>query len=616
MITPPQIVEVARIGARVRDHREIYEWASENVNFGNSEAFKGYYNANNVPWTKQPLRDLKDRTIRMVTCVMPPQESGKTIMAQTFLCYRIANEPGKMAFNTKTDTASRKFKDTRFKQMMGACRAAAAKLSDNEDDDKRGRIIFKDKSFLLIQGAEVDGNRQSDSIEVQVNDECHLWEKPWMKQMHSRTRAFRDTCKVLNISVGADTGSELEEHFLAGHQGEWSHRCPNCGKLFQYVFNQKKPNCNIRFDITKVVQHADGRIDLREFDKSIYVECPHKCGWKTGYDADLLAQLNLSGEYVAMNPDADPTRKSYHLNAFAIGRRRWSEILEPWVRLNIRGGLFAQDVLRNFIVEDLAEFWEDRPIIVSKELKLGSYSRGQIIRPGDWKDEWIRVLIADNQRGAQGDIPHRWFVCRAFSRDGRSRLVDCGRVNEWAELRAKQIELGVPDPTPQRPGPWTLVDRRYNPTEVDEVCSRFQWYGSMGSNQDEFIHGKGTDFEGRRLLFSEPRKIDIGYGTSDMARSRLFAIYYLWSSQRFQELLARLRAGRAEEFEVPSDINEFCPDYAEHINSHTQVIQRDSKGHEKRVWEKKSGWPDHLYDCETQAVMVGVMAGIFNTEKL
>ena len=56
------------------------------------------------------------------------------------------------------------------------------------------------------QGAELDANRQSDSVEVQINDECQLWLAPWLTQMHARTRAFRETCKILNIGLGGAKG--------------------------------------------------------------------------------------------------------------------------------------------------------------------------------------------------------------------------------------------------------------------------------------------------------------------------------------------------------------------------------------------------------------------------
>lgn len=595
------------------DRREIWEWAAENVDFGNAESFKGHYNVENVPWTREILRAFKNPFVRKVTAVMPPQESGKTKAAEVCLAWRIKNAPAKMAFNTTTNTKSGQWFDTRWRQMLTAVPSIEDNLSENRHDKTKKRIVFKDGTFLLIQGAEVDSNRQSDSIEVQINDELHLWERPWVTQMHSRLRAFKETRKILNISLGGDKPSELYENFIEGNQGEWSHHCPACHQVFQYVFDHRSPRCNIRFDLTKVVQHSDGRLDLREFEKTVHVVCPQPhCGHRMDYDEERLVQMNRNGIYVSMNPDANPENVSLHVNAFAIGRRPWVQILEPWVRLNLRGGVFAPAILRTFITEDLAEFWEDKPMVVSKEIRLGSYKRIEMAKPGMWKDEWIRVMACDNQRGKQGDVPHRWFVCRAFARDGRSRLVDCGRINEWSAVQERARLLGVPEWSAARPGPWVVVDRRYDPVSVDEICAKYKWHGMMGTDLDEFVHSTHSPHAGMRMLFSEERFIDIGFGTGDQGRKH--AIYHLWSSQKVQDILAQLRDGKAEQWEVPSDIMDFCPEYAEHLNSHRQMMEMTKTGQEKRVWKRIGGWDDHLYDCESEIVVLGLIAGVFKRE--
>jgi hypothetical protein len=446
-----------------------------------------------------------------------------------------------------------------------------------------------------------------------------LWENPWLTEMHKRTRAYRETKKILNISLGSNTNTELEEKFLEGNQLEWSHHCPHCGRPIQYIFDQRRPDCNIRFDLKAVATFEDRRLDLSEFAKTIYATCNWEhCSEKLVYDPDLWSRLNAGGVYVARNPKADPQKVSMHVNAFAIGRRPWSEILEPWIRLNLRGGIFNMEILRTFITQELCEFWADRPIVVNSELKLGSYLRKDMAKPpvfagtkcvSGWADEWIRVMAVDNQRGEKGDIPHRWFVCRAFAKDGRSRMVACGRLNEWDEVRAKQHELGVKEWTDSQPGPWVVVDRRWDPTEVDEICSKFKWFGMMGSDQDEFVHSQHSEHAGNRMPFSEERFIDIGFGTQDQGRRH--AVYYLWSSQKAQDFLALLRDGKAEAWEVMADIATFCPEYADHINSHRQRIEEGRKGEQRRVWYRLSGWPDHLLDCETMIVILGIMAGVF-----
>jgi hypothetical protein len=607
------VADIIKGSVVLPDRREIPEWAAAEVDFGNAEAFKGPFDINNVPWIREMMRAFKDPTVRIVTMIAPPQESGKTKGAEVCLAWRITTAPAKMAFNTSTNVSAQKWQETRWEQMHQAVPAMVKKLSPNPNHKKKGRIIFADKTFLLIQGAETPANRQSDTVEVQINDELHLWERPWVTQMHSRTKAYKDTKKILNISLGGDEGSELHELWTEGCQGEWSHHCPKCSQPFQYVFNNQRPDCNIRFDLTKVIQHADGRLDLTEFDKTVHVVCPRPgCAHRMDYDEEMLVKLNQGGRYVLMNPGANAEKVSLHVNSFAIGRRRWSEILLPWVRMNLRGGIFAPDILRTFICEELAEFWKEKPMVVSSEIRLGSYTRAEILKPGMWQDEWIRVFLGDNQRGSKGDVPHRWYLCRAFARDGRSRLVDCGRINEWSKFRDKQIELGVPEWSTARPGPWTCVDRRYNPVEVDEICARYKWFGLMGDDSEAYLHSKDSPHAGKLMPFSEARYIDIGFGTQDQGRRH--AIYHLWSSQKVQDMLAILRDGKANSYEVPSDIMTWCPEYADHINSHRQVMEQTRVGQEKRVWKRIGGWPDHLYDCECEAIVLGLMAGVFKPE--
>jgi hypothetical protein len=275
--------------------------------------------------------------------------------------------------------------------------------------------------------------------------------------------------------------------------------------------------------------------------------------------------------------------------------------------LHIRGGVFAPEVLKEFITKKLAEFWDEKPFAVTTELKLSGFARAEILKPKSWRDELFRVMCCDNQRGAKGDIPHRWFGCVAFAKDGTLRLVDAGRINEWVDLKKKQVELGVPDPTEQAPGPWVVVDRRHDPVTVDEICAKYKWYGAMGAVQEEFLHPQYSQFAGTRQLFSEHRMIDIGFGTEAMGRT--FATYFLWSSQRVQDLFAQLR--NAGQVQFPRDIGEWCPEAATHINSHRQFMEADRTGQEKRTWKRIGDTPDHLYDIMCEAVVVGCMAGIY-----
>ncbi|MBS0328233.1 MAG: phage terminase large subunit family protein [Proteobacteria bacterium] len=611
------VEQTFRQSAPLPDDEEIWDWAARHCDFGTAEAKKGRYNVANYPWTKDWLRAFRDPTVRQIGIYAPPQESGKTTAAQVCMGWRIDRMPAKMAFNTTTNVKAKKWSETRWDQTVTYMPVIADKFAPGLHKQKKDLVKFVDGTFLMIQGAEVDANRQSDTIEVQINDERMLWERPWASEMHNRTLAYLETRKILDLGLGGKTGTEWHEQWLEGTQKEWSHHCPKCRRIFQYIFDHKNPKCSVRFDLTKARLYSDGRLDLREFEPTIHIRCPH-CAEKFGYDAELWERMNAEGEYVQMNPTADPKKETFHVNAFAIGRRPFVEILKPWVRMNLRGGIFNMEALQTFITHELCEFWEDRPIVVNADVKLGSYHRADVLQPpvfkdgkcvSGWADEWIRVLVGDNQQGEKGDVKHRWFLCRAFSKDGRSRLVDCGRLDHWESVEDKRKELGVPAWSEDLPGPWVAFDRRFDPIEVDDICSRYRWYGMMGADRPYFLHGPASEHAGKQMPFSEEQYVDVGFGTSEQGRKH--AIYYYFASQRVQDFLALLRGGKAETWELPADLASFCPEYVEHINAHRQKVVEGKNGTETRVWYKLSGWDDHLNDCEQEAVVLGLMAGVF-----
>lgn len=620
------VEELLRASAPLPDRREIWEWAGGSkpdgsdaaVDFGNLYAHKGPYRVENTPWTREILRAFRDPRCREITAPMPPQESGKTLAAQVCIAERIVRKPACMQWNNVTNVKAKAFAETKWRQTVKSCAAVSARFSDDRHDTKKSLIIFRDSTYLMIQGAEVDANRQGDSAEVQVNDECQLWEEPWLEEMHTRTLSYRHTAKKLNLGLGGTTGTAWHTRWIESSQGEWSHRCPECRRLFQYRFNMRsRTGSNIHFDPTRIKVQTDGTIDFTDFHPTVYVTCPHEhCSHRLDYDEHLLARLNRNGEYVHANPAAQPTHIGVHANSFAIGAEPWGKIVEPWIRATIGRSVFATSLLKKFIQARLAEFWEERPIIVKKDAKIGDYTRAEARVVGFWKDEWIRVMAIDNQLGAQGDIPHRWFLAVAFSQRGEMRVIDCGRLNEWEDVRKKQLELGIPDWTPARPGPWVVCDRRHKPVEVDEICARYRWFGMLGTDSEEFLHPAGSPWEGQKVIFSDVRQIELGFGKTPeaanalVAEGRSVACYYLYAKQKIEDILATIRAGKAEPLEWPRDIEEFCPEYSTHMNSHHQVTESTKNG-DRLVWRGIGHTPDHLLDCATEVVVMGLMAGVF-----
>src|SRR5262245_43377724 len=223
----------------IPDQREVWEWAAENIDFGRTTAFSGRYDVENVPWTREILRTINDAKVREVTIVGPPQDSGKTKLAEVYLAKRICTAPANAAWNQATNVKAEAWSETRWEPMLNSVAGIKDQFSQNQHLKKKRRIVFKNSTFLLIQGAETKANRAGDSVEVQVNDDVYLWEKTWLSEMRERTNAFRETRKIINISVGGRKKSDLEERFLAGDQRELSHVCERCGSVFDYVFDHR-----------------------------------------------------------------------------------------------------------------------------------------------------------------------------------------------------------------------------------------------------------------------------------------------------------------------------------------------------------------------------------------
>jgi len=136
------VEQLIRESLPLPDRRQIWEWAADHVDFGNSTSFRGPFDVENVPWIRGFMRAMHDPHVRRVSFIGPPQESGKTKATEVFLCYRVTNSPANMAFNHTTNENALKWRETRWRQMMTACNALLNRLSDDPNDTKRKRIAL------------------------------------------------------------------------------------------------------------------------------------------------------------------------------------------------------------------------------------------------------------------------------------------------------------------------------------------------------------------------------------------------------------------------------------------------------------------------------------------
>lgn len=597
---------------QVKDNRTIIEWLSDNVRFGANSSFQGPFNIDNVPWTRRIYELWQDPGTRYVSISGAPQYSGKTVVAQCCMAWQVANDPAPMGYYAEIDSKAKRFADTRWRPMIDACPAVRHHILS----DTKQRTIFKDGSFLVILGAESDANRQSDSLRVVVKDEAWHYKSNWNKEIDDRTGSFEVTkdWKILSLGYGGMVGHDFVSNYNEGSQEVWEVPCPHCGGYHDYKWDRDNGGVfrwEKKFD-------ADGSTLLvNETLNTLHIECPH-CGGKIWYNEGERKKANESGRWRVTNRDAKPGHYSFRIPRFVNPSADWRDIVRMWLRISDGQGVGKRDALKDFIMKELAEQWEDRPLVKRSDLPKGNYTRQQMLN-GEWEDELTlpgghraRIATVDYQHGAKGEGEHMWFVVRAFSATGESRLVDCGKVYDWNDLNERLIECGVPPAFGGNPmGATVFVDCAWKQDVVFEKCAKFGWLGVRGEDTTDrryngmYLHtirrksGRST-----KVLrhYSELNRGQLGIGVKSAFRG--YAPWRRLNNHGLENILYELRSGANAQWTVPEDIDEFCPDYAVHMSNKIFVnIAKDGAKPEYR-WQlagRAETHPDHLYDCEKYA---------------
>ncbi len=603
-----------RLAFVVADQRGIAEWAKDNIKFGPASPFPGPYDADNLPHTKRILEAYEDPDVRKITVCGCPQESGKTVAAQVCMAWQEVNDPATMGFYTDNDTKASTFATTRWKQMQDSCEA----LSERIDSATKKQTVFKDGSFILIRGAEAEGNRQSDTLRIVIMDEAWRYPAGWMSDIQNRTGSFHRTndYKIMSMGTGGVVGSDFHNEHWEGTREVFETPCPHCGEYHGFTWDIKAGGV---FRWTEI-EKPEGGIDYKASGQTAYIECPH-CKEAIHYDADERLKLNRRGRWRATNPDADPSNVSLTIPIFAVGSD-WRKFVEQWLRAVKGNSIGRTEAMMKLIQHGLAEFWEDRAIIEKKDLPYGGYTREDMLT-GRWEREVVRIGTVDYQEGMRDDREHFWFAVRAYAENGDSRLVDCGRIDDSADVDARMEECGLVEvPLSRQQYSRVFMDCAHKPNVVFDLCMRYSWMGIRGEDRDTKNHGgqyihtiqkvKGGPVFKVFRNYSELKWYATGIGTK-RKRSEVMAPWFSVNNQGCEDILYEMRAGKALSWTVPDDIDEWCPEYADQINSHAKKNVSKNPAKEDYRWTlvgNSESNPDHLYDCEKYQVAAALRAGV------
>lgn len=358
--------------------------------------------------------------------------------------------------------------------------------------------------------------------------------------------------------------------------------CPTCAACTKWDLK------NLKFE----TKGEDGaQLEDFEIANSAQYECP-ACGTRYADKPEVRRELSASSRYVATNPSAMPGCHGWHVSALALFHERWGDLALAWHRAHRALSLGDREPLRIFVQKRLAEFWREEESAPDVTLGGCGYTKAEYEAGEPWDDEQfnsrfspvLRAITVDRQRD------HRWVLCRAWKRDGSSRLLWEGRLNTSEDIESLRRRMNVR-------AQYVFQDAQWETGQVYDECVRYGWVALHGSKDDGFMHFP-KNRPAVKKFFSEIKRASApGGGT---------AYYIFWSASKVKDVLANLRDCKGAKWETPDDASQ---DYHQQIVSEVKkdVVNKTTKATDSR-WVKIRK-DNHLWDCEAMQTVFAIFNG-------
>lgn len=568
------------------DRRPIYAWARDNLVLPAAYAVPGPVDFASSRYLMAPLDAVQSEVVRSVTCYGAIQ-TGKSLMVETAIPWVIANAPGPIMWTMQSDEDAKEQAQTRFNELLRTCKPVAAIMPQDRHKATTTETYFGN-FFLLLNGANLN-NLQSKSIRWKFNSEVWLWKQGLLKHAEGRVSKFEETqsSKIFNESQGGTAGDDMDLAWGAGHCGIWHVRCAACAQLVPLDFFARMDDDAEKYAGVVWADDAkrpDGSYNIGRAADSARWKC-RKCGHEHANTAAVRAAWNASGEYVAENPTAPESLRSFRWNALVS--RDLGALVSEWLAARDQKKRGIMQPTRDFYQKRLAMPWKPEEEIETFVLHGDGYRLADLIAAPAVKiaNEVARLLTADRQRD------HWWVCVRAWRSDGGSRLLYYSRAQTIDEVREIQRRHGVEDQL-------TFQDAQHATAEVYADCVRFGWTALHGSGEESFAHHLRSGKEVRRF-YSVLKQASVPGG---------LAPYVHWASEPVKDTLHQLRTGRGAAWQTPDDPPE-C--YVKQLSG-DQKRERINKRTGRLVWRWQRVGENHAWDCEAMQVAAALMLRILS----
>lgn len=580
---------------RPRERENVVSWCEKHIEEIPYSPIRGRFSAKNSPFCAPVMEAIADDSVRRVVlsaCV----QSGKTLAPELTLCYLIANAPGPALWLDVIDDSAKDQSQSRLQPLFENCEPVRALFPLDKNKKRNRAIAFENGMMLWIGGANNKNNLQRRSIRYVFGDETWLWKKDRMKEAEARTSAFGARGKCVFMSQGSFVGDDTARAFEESDAREWMVPCPHCG-AFQAMRWK-----NVAWD--SAAKDENGNWILARVRDSVAYRCEH-CGKSWANTDKMRAALNAAGKFVATNANPRNGCAGFHWNA--LSTMDWADLAEEYlnaVRHSRRGDTSSLQV---FYQKRMAEPWgveiddDDAGLSAVTDECTGyvfgeewgqeavfDRERSLWISLDDWKASGVNSAPEIRLRFMTVDVQMDYFywVVRAWSKEGHSRLVARGMAVSTDDLERARAENGVQPKL-------LFIDAGFRTQIIKTLCVNRGYTALMGDRRKAFPHRIG----GRTVFkpYSPPQV----FSGNDGAVGRMF----LFSTLATKDTLAEIRAGKTDmRWELPRDID---VKYYKQINA-------EYFDAEKQLWICPPGKENHFFDCESMqiaAALIGKLIG-------
>ncbi len=568
---------------------DIHEWATKHVVLPSGYNPSGPFAIGPSQYMIEPLQALKDKSIREVNIMASPR-TAKTLTAELWLMWLIANNPGHTLWLQSGDEMIEKIGPMRMVPLIKHCEPVKTLIPDAQ------RFALTNKKYkfphmeIHLSGAKINALQSIGYTNI-IYDEVWLTEQGFIDEARTRLQDFPHTSKFLLISQGGNEGTDWAKTFNDAPIYEWGFMCPKCDRpqVFSWSFRRADGSYSgVNWDPLCKVK---GQWDLDKAGDSAYIEC-HYCRHHINDTPLERRYLNDNGLYINTKKDGNPSRKSFRWNALA----------------NMKTSL--KELVVEYLQADACREYNKTPMTIFTQKRLAK-------TPETKKERNILNIMSAEYDPAEGDIKFMtcdvqketmpWLI-RAWKNDGSSQFVKRGKAMDWTELRKIQIENQIKDQN-------VLIDSGHKPTEVYAECVKnghegmvkgkkmwLSWTATKGAGEVDFEHDGNV-----RKFYAKESRGDPNLGKGIKGKT---CPLYRWSNLSIKNILEYLISCKGVTWTgaLKEDVT-----YYNEMNSEKKEFKPDNTGKIKEIWNRQGKLVNDVWDLEALQVLAAYMRGLLGS---